>query len=60
MKVIQRGIMKVVPGKMAEAMELEEQEIAIWSRLGIPPVVTRYRPLIVGGDVMHTVVYHSE
>jgi len=37
MKVIQRGIMKILPGKMAEAMELNEKYMAIVTRLvGVP------------------------
>jgi len=58
MKVMQRGIMKVLPGKMAEAMELLEKHMAIVSRLvGAPPTMRSYRPFLGGGDSMHTIVF---
>ena len=57
MKVMVRSIMKVVPGKMAEAMELEQKHMATASRvLGISPRC--YRP--VSGDFMNTIIYESE
>ena len=64
MKVVQRGIMNVLPGKMAEAMELLEKHMAIVSRLvGIPreklPMRT-YRPFLGGGDSLHTVIFEVE
>jgi len=60
MKVMQRGIMKIVPGKMAEAMELNEKYMAIVSRLGMPLTAMRmYRPFI-GGEYMHTLVLEVE
>ena len=58
MKVIQRGIMKVVPGKMAEAIELWEKHMAITTRLGCPPMRS-YRPLI-GGEFFHTLIGEAE
>ena len=58
MKVIQRGIMKVVPGKMAEAMELWEKHMAISTRLGCPSMRS-YRPMI-GGEFFHTLIGESE
>jgi hypothetical protein len=59
MKVMVRSIMKAVPGKMAEAMELEQKHMAIASRvLGISPKC--YRPLSGGGDVMNTIVSECE
>mgnify|MGYP001070057673 CR=1 FL=1 len=51
--------MKVVPGKMAEDMELMEKHIAITSRLGMPPFRV-YRLVSGEGDVMHTVIYETE
>jgi len=37
MKVMQRGIMKIMPGKTAEAMELLGKYMAVVSRLvGVP------------------------
>ena len=57
MKVIQRTIVKVVPGKMAEYMEVEEKSKAIASRAGIPPW-RRYGR--ISGDSVHTIVYDTE
>ena len=60
MKVMQRGIMKVLPGKMAEAMELNKKHMAISSRYGMPTTAARmYRPWF-GGEYMHTVVFEVE
>jgi len=51
--------MKAVPGKMAEAMELEQKHMAIASRvLGISARL--YRPLSNGGDVMNTIISEGE
>ena len=58
MKVIQRGIMKIVPGKMAEAMELMEKHTAAAMRLGCPSMRS-YRPLI-GGEFFHTIIGEAE
>ena len=59
MKVIVRSIMKAVPGKMAEAMELEQKHMAIATRvLGISARL--YRPLSGGGDVMNTIISEGE
>jgi len=59
MKVMVRTIMKVVPGKMAEAMELEQKHMAIASRvLGIS--ARCYRPLSGGGDTMRTIISEGE
>jgi len=61
MKVMQRGIMKILPGKMAEAMELNKKYMAIISRLGMPTTGMRmYRPFTGGGDAMHTVIFEVE
>jgi len=43
MKVMQRTSMKVVPGKMAEAMGLLQELQGIVTRYGMPPV-SLYRP----------------
>jgi len=64
MKVMQQGIMKILPGKMVEAMELLEKYMAVVSRLaGVPreklPMKT-YRPFIGGGDALHTIVFQVE
>jgi hypothetical protein len=57
MKVIFRTTIKIVPGKMAEYMEVEEKSKAIASRAGMPPW-SRYG--CVTGDSMHTIVYDTE
>jgi hypothetical protein len=59
MKVVERGIMKVVPGKMAEAMELNEKHTAAARRLGCPPMRS-YRCLSGGGEFFHTIVGETE
>jgi len=59
MKVIQRGIMKVVPGKMAEAMELMGKHTAVAARLGCPPMRS-YRCLSGGGEFFHTIIGEAE
>jgi hypothetical protein len=61
MKVMQRGIMKVAPGKLAEAMELNQKLMALSSRHGMPTKDARmYRPFTGGGDAIHTVVFEME
>jgi hypothetical protein len=61
MKVMQRGIMNVAPGKMAEAMALTEKLMALSSRYGMSTTGARmYRPFTGGGDAMHTVVMEIE
>jgi hypothetical protein len=61
MKVMQRGIMKILPGKMAEAMALNEKYMAIVSRLGMPLTAMRmYHPFIGGPEYMHTIVFEVE
>ena len=59
MKVIQRGIMKVVTGKMAEAMELMQKHNAASTRLGAPPY-RQYRCLSGKGEFFHTIVGEVE
>ena len=61
MKVMQRGIMKILPGKMAEAMALNEKFMAMSSRCGMSAIAMRmYRPFTGGGDAMHTVIFEIE
>jgi len=59
MKVMQRGIMRILPGKMTEAMELNKKYMAIVSRYGVAPM-RMYRPFTGGGDYMHTVIFEVE
>jgi len=57
MKVMFRTTVKIVPGKMAEYMEVEEKSKAMASRYGMPSW-RRYSPL--SGDSIHTIVYETE
>jgi len=59
MKVIHRGIIKFVPGKAAEGMELLQKMIAVGARSGAGPWRC-YRPSIGGGDVGHTFIFDTE
>jgi len=64
MKVMQRGIMKILPGKMAEAMELLEKYVTIVGRLAEMPrdklPMKTYLPFIGGGDSLHTIIFEVE
>ena len=64
MKVMQRGIMKILPGKMAEAMELLEKYMTTVSRLMEMPreklPMRTYRPFLGGGDSLHTIIFEVE
>lgn len=60
MTIMVREVMKVLPGKMAEAKEVEKRESAIWDRLGLNIVVKHYLPFACQGDRMHTLVYQTE
>jgi hypothetical protein len=64
MKVMQRGIMRILPGKMVEAMKLLEEYMGIVSRLlGMPREklpMKMYRPFLGGGDNLHTIVFEVE
>ena len=60
MKVVQRGIMKLLPGKMPEGMKLMEKHMAASKRLGMDiSRVRMYRPGF-GGDVMNTFIFEYE
>jgi hypothetical protein len=59
MNVMVRTIMRAVPDKTAELVELEKKHMAIANRvLGISGKL--YRPLSGGGDTMNTVVVEGE
>ena len=61
MKVMQRGIMKILPGKMGEAMQLMEKHMALMARLGQSDVpMRRYAPFLGGGDALHTMIFEVE
>ena len=57
MKVVFRSTIKVVPGKMAEYMEIEEKSKTVASRFGMPSW-KRYGCLT--GDSIHTIIYDME
>jgi len=60
-KVMQRGIMRILPGKMAEAMKLLEEYMTIVGRLGVDiSAMRKYTPFFGGGDYMHTIVFEVE
>jgi hypothetical protein len=59
MKVIMRAPVKVVPGKMAQYMELEEKRRPMATRYGMPPERV-YRLISGEGDISHTLVYEYE
>ena len=59
MKVMMRSIMKILPGKMAEALELEKKHMAIGNRiLGIYPKI--YMRFSGNGDTMRTIIIEVE
>ena len=58
MKIIQRGTMKILPGKMAEATDLFQKHTAIATRLGCPSMRS-YRPFI-GSEFFHTIIGEAE
>ena len=60
MTIMVREVMKVLPGKMAEAKEVEKREQAVWNRLGLNLAVKNYFPFACQGDRMHTLVYQTE
>ena len=57
MKVMWRTTVKIVPGKMAEYMQLEEKRKAFSIRLGLPAERV-YMGL--SGDSAHTLVYELD
>ena len=59
MKVMARTVMKAVPGKMAELVELEKKHMAIANRvLGISGRC--YRRISGAGDTMNTIIVEGE
>ena len=59
MKVIMRTPVKIVPGKMAEYMELEKERVAASKRIGMPPE-KRYIMISGPGDRVNTIFYEIE
>ena len=60
MKIIMLCTTKILPGKMAEYMELEKKLFAITNRLGAMPSFRRLNLMSGKGDLQHTVVYLME
>jgi len=60
MKVVQREIMRIIPGKMPETMELLKKHMAIARRLAPPNTVERgYLPFFAD-EAVHTLVFEVE
>ena len=61
MSVMQRVIMKFLPGKMVEGMGLLKERMDTIKKLGIyfPPAKV-YTPYIGGGNTMHTMIIEIE
>jgi len=60
MKLIERDVMTVLPGKMAEALELSRKEMEVYNSLGINPPVKRYVPFAGSVDRLHTVITDTD
>jgi len=60
MKVIMLCTCKIMPGKMAEYMELEKKVFAISERVGGMPTFRRLNLMSGEGDLQHTIVYLME
>lgn len=61
MKVMQRMIMKFLPGKMAEGTKLLDELIAlIDEKYGPFPTVRKYTPWMGGGEALHTIIVEIE
>jgi hypothetical protein len=59
MKIMVRSIMKVLPGKLEEATEIEKRHMAIANRvLGISSRI--YHRLSGGGDTARTIIIEAE
>ena len=59
MKIIRRGIAKVIPGKREEMFELLGKYIPVARRYGLPPVKV-YGRLSGGGDYLHMFFFETE
>ena len=58
MKIIQRSVMKVTPGKMEEAEELLRKDAIVRIRLGMPDK-KRYRLLCGPGEINYTCYFEQ-
>jgi len=60
MKLIERDVMRVLPGKMAEAMELSRKETTVYGSLGINSPLKRYIPFTGSVDRLHTIITDTD
>ena len=60
MKVVQREIMKIIPGKMPETMELLGKHLAIARRLAPPNTIERNYLPFFADEAVHTLVIEIE
>jgi len=60
MKVVQREIMKIIPGKMPETMELLGKHMAIAMRLAPPNTIVRNYLPFFADEAVHTLVFEVE
>ena len=60
MRLIERDVWKIRPGRLAEAQELEKREVAALKRSGRNIPVKHYSPLTGGSERMHTIVAESD
>jgi hypothetical protein len=60
MKIMQRVIMRMLPGKMGEGMKLLKDLLKKSKEYGFSPEMKTLRPFIGGGDAMHTVILEIE
>ena len=60
MKIIMLCTTRILPGKMAEYIELEKKMFAIMDRLGGMPSFKRLNLMSGKGDMQHAVVYLME
>ena len=59
MKLTVRNIIKVLPGKMEEGIELVKQWMAVANRVSGTPSRC-YRPFIGGGDTTRTIIWEMD
>jgi hypothetical protein len=59
MEITVRNIIKILPGKMEEGMELIQKWMAVASRVSGTPSRC-YRPFIGGGDTTRTIIWEME
>jgi len=60
MKAVQRGVMKVLPGKMPEAMGLMMKHLEIVQRLGMSPSKMGSYRYAIGDEILHTLIFEYE